>query len=129
MDTCEYKVDPFDTMDEIIDVLSEELFIEKEHVIRHLTPFLQYKYERIYHLSTISKDLYDSLVNDTPTCLKSELYCVMEYIQQNHPLMLFYNPNKKKTLTSFLDIDWTMPTDQVFGVLEHDLNLTPGELS
>eukprot|EP01084_Bolivina_argentea_P059447 108566_1 len=116
-------------MNEIIDMLSDELFIEKEHVIRHLTPFLQYKYKRIYHLSTISKELYDSLLNDTPKCLKRELYCIMQYIQHNHPLIQFYNPKKKKTVTSFLDIDWTMTTDQVFDVLEHDLNLTQGELS
>eukprot|EP01084_Bolivina_argentea_P181068 312761_1 len=73
-----YDIEPTCTLQKLCKILSQRLFVDEKHIHKYLLPFIDYKYNRIYHLSLITNELYNEFMSNAPRCLKIELYnCMM----------------------------------------------------
>eukprot|EP01084_Bolivina_argentea_P052618 96644_1 len=59
-----YDIEPICTLQKIGTILSHTLFVDEIHIKKYLTQLIDYKYNRIYHLSLISDELYNDFVSN-----------------------------------------------------------------
>eukprot|EP01084_Bolivina_argentea_P110627 197486_1 len=117
----DYDIDGNTTLIKIRGILALNFFIDEDDMKTYFQVFLDYKYNRMYHLSLMSDNLYKELMVDAPKCLRLELYGLMMKCNDKMAGKTLMFEQKE-------EFDWTMTTDKVFKLLENDLNLKQDEL-
>eukprot|EP01084_Bolivina_argentea_P052616 96638_1 len=70
------------TLTDISILLANKLLVDNSDRIKQaLQPLFDYKYHRIYHLSTIPDNIYNNLLQNTPKSLTTELYNIIKQIR------------------------------------------------
>eukprot|EP01084_Bolivina_argentea_P142524 250379_1 len=106
-------------MDDICIMLAKKLMVNDSNEIKkELASLFKYNYHRIYHLSTISDDLYYKLLSKTPKSLTTELYAIMSEIRTRYKYAHFPFHNYSVKKSNEINIDWTMTTRNAFELLE-----------